>query len=205
MLKRFSPLSVSPLLASPLLVSMILTGCTGEDWRTSDISEIMPPLDFELINEQGATVTEKDYEGKPALLFFGYTHCPDICPTTLARLTRITQQLDEDLRDDLQVLFVSVDPERDAPETLATYTAAFGPQFIGLTGDKAQLDEVTNRYRTSYSLDEPDENGNYTVSHSSAVMAFDSQGHPAFLTRDSDPIEDARTDIRHLVEASQGS
>lgn len=188
-----------------LAIPLALTGCVGEDWRTTDISEIMPPLDFELINENGEAVTEEDYAGKPTLVFFGYTHCPDVCPTTLARMTSITQKLDEDLRDDIQVLFVSVDPKRDTPEHLAEYTHAFGPQFVGLTGDQAQLESVTNRYRLSYSYGEPDENGNYDVTHSSAVLAFNSQGQPAFLTRDSDPMEDARSDITQLVEESQGN
>ena len=187
-----------------LLATLIaLAGCVGEDWRTTDISEIMPPLDFELVNENGDTVTEEDYAGKPALVFFGYTHCPDICPTTLARMSSITQKLDDGLRDNIQVLFVSVDPKRDTPEHLTEYTRAFGPQFIGLTGDQTQLESVTNRYRLSYSYGEPDDNGNYDVNHSSAVLAFDSQGQPAFLTRDSDPLGDARSDITQLVEDSQ--
>lgn len=189
----------------PLLIAIALVGCTGQDWRTTDISTVMPPLNFKLVNENGKTVTEEDYSGKATLLFFGYTHCPDVCPTTLARLMSIIKQLDKGLRDKIQVIFVSVDPARDTPETLNAYTGAFGPEFIGMTGDKAELDDVTNRYRITYSYDEPDENGNYNVSHSSAVFAFDSQGNPAFMAIQSDPTSDIKADVISLVEAGQDS
>ncbi|TBW53322.1 SCO family protein [Marinobacter halodurans] len=190
----------------PLLITIFLAGCSGENWRTTDISTIMPPLDFKLVNEDGRTVTEEDYEkdGKATLLFFGYTHCPDVCPTTLARLAKVTNALDKDLRDKLQVLFVSVDPARDTPEAMATYTSAFGPEFIGMTGDKAELDEITNRYRIAYSYDEPDKDGNYTVTHSSAVLAFDSQGKPAFMVLQSDPDVALKGDLTRLIEKGQG-
>lgn len=193
-------------LCLPLFIAFFLAGCTGEDWRTTDISKTMPPLDFKLVNEDGKTVTEEDYEteGKATLLFFGYTHCPDVCPTTLARLAKVTNSLDKDLRDKLQVLFVSVDPARDTPQSMATYTSAFGPEFIGMVGDKAELDEVTNRYRIAYSYDEPDKNGNYTVTHTSAVLAFDSQGNPAFMLLQSDPDVALKGDLTRLIEKGQG-
>lgn len=189
----------------PLLFALVLSGCTGNDWRTTDISDVMPPLNFKLTNEAGQPVTEDDYAGKATLLFFGYTHCPDICPTTLARLTSITQRLDKDLRDNIQVLFVSVDPARDTPEALTAYTNAFGPDVVGLTGDKAQLDDITNRFRITYSYDKPDENGNYTVTHSGAVLAFNSQGEPAFLVIQSDPNKAVKADITRLAENGAGN
>lgn len=184
----------------PLFVAMILAGCTGEDWRTQDVSDVLPPLDFQLVNESGKTVTEQDYAGKATLLFFGYTHCPDVCPTTLARLRAILQQLDSSLRDRIQVLFVSVDPKRDTSESLSIYTDAFGPEFIGLTGTKAQIDDIANRYRVSYSYDESDESGNYNVSHSSAVLAFDDQGHPTFMAIQSEPNEAVKADVTKLAK-----
>ncbi|WP_111496535.1 SCO family protein [Marinobacter bohaiensis] len=187
-----------------LLIAVMLVGCKADDWRTADISDKLPSLDFELVDENGRTVTEQDYAGKPALVFFGYTHCPDVCPTTLARLMQITRQLDASDREAFRVLFVSVDPKRDTPQTLTTYTNAFGPQFIGLTGDKEQLDDVTNRFRVSYSYGEPDADGNYDVSHAAAVIAFDARGNAQFLTRDSDPVEAVKADLEHLIDASRG-
>ncbi|WP_136246921.1 SCO family protein [Halomonas borealis] len=185
-----------------LTATLALSGCSDPNWRTTDISEIMPSLDFTLVDENGQTVDADDYLGKTTLLYFGFTHCPDVCPTTLARLTAATKQLDEDLRDDVQVLFVSVDPARDTPEVMDRYTAAFGPQFIGLSGETEQIDALTNRYRVTYSHGEKDDSGNYDVTHSSAVFAFDAEGDAQLLMRDSDPMENIVADIRRL--ASQG-
>lgn len=182
------------------LSALWLTGCSDPVWQTKDISGLMPPLEFTLTDENGREVSGEDYRGKPALLFFGFTHCPDVCPTTLTRLASISRELDEGARDDLQVLFVSVDPARDDPQTLRQYTDAFGPQFIGLTGDKAALDALTQRYRVTYGYGDKDASGNYDVSHSSAVFAFNRAGEVRLLIRDSDPTEAVVADLRRLSE-----
>ncbi len=183
-----------------IFASLWLAGCGEQAWQTKDISGLMPPLAFELVDENGNDVNADQFRGKSTLLFFGFTHCPDVCPTTLARLNAATQRIDEAARDDIQVLFVSVDPRRDDPETLREYTDAFGPQFIGLTGDKAALDELTRRYRVTYGYGEEDSNGNYDVSHSSAVFAFNDQGDIRLLIRDSDPMEAVVADLERLAD-----
>lgn len=193
MLKRFFPLCAA------LLAALWLAGCSDTSWRTTDISNLLPPLDISLTDENGQTVEASDYRGKPVLVFFGYTHCPDICPVTLARLASITRQLDESMRDELQVLFISVDPDRDSPGVLKEYTAAFGPQFIGLTGSKPQINAVTNRYRVHYSYADKDANGSYAVTHSSAVLAFTRKGEPAFLVRYTDSDEALVADLKQLM------
>ncbi|MEL7968109.1 SCO family protein [Vreelandella neptunia] len=187
-------------LLMPVFVSLSLMGCADQTWQTKDISGLMPPLAFDLVDENGNGVTADQFLGKSTLLFFGFTHCPDICPTTLARLDAVTQRLEEAYRDDIQVLFVSVDPSRDDPATLSAYTNAFGPQFIGLTGDKAALDALTRRYRVTYGYGEEDSSGNYDVSHSSAVFAFNEQGEARVLIRDSDPMDAVAADIKRLVD-----
>ena len=192
----------APRLTLPLVAALTLAGCSDQNWRTTDVSEIMPPLDFSLVDEHGETVHAGDYAGKTTLLYFGYTHCPDVCPTTLARLSAATHQLDDELRDDVQVLFVSVDPARDTPEVMGQYADAFGPQFIGLTGETEQIDALTNRYRITYSYDEPDADGRYDVTHSSAVFAFDPQGDAQLLLRDSDPLDNIVADIERLASQS---
>jgi protein SCO1/2 len=184
----------------PVFVSLWLAGCGEQAWQTKDISELMPPLAFELVDENGNDVNADQFLGKSTLLFFGFTHCPDVCPTTLARLNAATQRMDEATRDDIQVLLVSVDPRRDDAETLRTYTAAFGPQFIGLTGDKEAIDELTHRYRVTYGYGEKDNNGNYDVSHSSAVFAFNDQGEARLLIRDSDPMDAVVADLERLAD-----
>lgn len=185
-----------------LLGGMLLVGCSEPSWQTKDISGLMPPLEFELTNENGRTVSAEDYRGQVTLLFFGFTHCPDICPTTLAHLATISDELGEEARGNLQVLFVSVDPARDDPETLSEYTDAFGAEFIGLTGDKAALEALTRRYRVTYGYGEKDEAGNYDVSHSSAVFAFDRDGEVQLLIRESDPREAVVGDLRQLLASS---
>ncbi|MWJ26984.1 redoxin domain-containing protein [Halomonas sp. ZH2S] len=167
----------------------------------------MSPLEFELTNEQGETVSAADYQNRITLLFFGFTHCPDICPTTLANLASVSNELEEELekelekelRDDLRVLFVSVDPDRDDPETLREYTESFGPEFIGLTGEKAQLETLTRRYRVTYGYGAKDDAGNYDVSHSSAVFAFNRDGEAQLLMRESDPRDAVLADLRQLL------
>ncbi|MBB3139802.1 SCO family protein [Halomonas organivorans] len=186
----------------PVAAALWLTGCSDQNWRTTDISDVMPPLDFTLVDENGRDVNAEDYLGKATLLYFGYTHCPDVCPTTLARIAAASKRLDDTLRDDLQVLFVSVDPGRDTPEVMKGYTEIFGPQFVGLTGDRAQIDALTNRYRISYEYGEKDDNGGYDVSHSSAIFAFDPRGNAKLLIRDSDPMDNVVADIARL--AAQG-
>ncbi|WP_306168983.1 SCO family protein [Halomonas sp. MMSF_3323] len=185
-----------------LFVTLWLAGCSEPPWQTKDISGLMPPLAFELVDENGKDVNADQFLGKSTLLFFGFTHCPDVCPTTLARLDAATQRMDEAARDDIQVLFVSVDPRRDDAEKLREYTDAFGPQFIGLTGDKAALDELTRRYRVTYGYGEEDSEGNYDVSHSSAVFAFNDQGEARLLIRDSDPMEAVVADLERLASGA---
>ncbi|MFC3392493.1 SCO family protein [Aidingimonas halophila] len=176
-----------------------LAGCSDQSWRTTSISDIMPDLDFELVDENGEAVTDDEYLGNPTLLYFGFTYCPDVCPNTLSRLATAIGQLDAEVRDDIRVLFVSVDPGRDTPEVLSRYTDAFGPQFIGLSGDNSALDAVTKRYRVTYSYGEEDSDGNYDVTHSSAVFAFDQNGEAQFMIRDTDSMQDIVSDLDQLV------
>lgn len=182
-----------------VFVTLALVACSGDGWRTKDISGMMPELAFELTDEHGRAVTAEAYAGQVNLLFFGYTHCPDVCPATLARLARLLRTLDAAARDQVQVLFVSVDPRRDDPARLREYTAAFGEDFIGLTGSQDQLKAVNKRYRVTYGYGEPDADGEYAVSHSGAVFAFDHKGKAQLLVRDSDPDEAVLADLRRMI------
>ncbi|MFU4581429.1 SCO family protein [Pseudomonas aeruginosa] len=183
-----------------VLTALFLAGCGEQGWQTKDITGAMPALEFNLTDEHGRQVSAQDYLGKPTLLFFGFTHCPDVCPTTLAYLAAVSKQLDAAARADLQVLFVSVDPARDDPQTLRQFTDAFGPQFIGLTGDEAALDTLTHRYYSLYEYGAKDAAGNYDVMHSSAVYAFNRQGEARFLFHGGDPAEPVLADLRHLAK-----
>lgn len=180
---------------------LMTAGCGGvPSWQTKDINGLMPELEFTLTNEKGKTVTADQYTGKVNLLFFGYTHCPDICPITLGRLRSVVNRLPTEIAKQVKILFVSVDPERDKPETLQAYTSAFGDNVVGLTGSKPQLDALTKRYRTTYGYSERDENGDYSVSHASAVYAFDAGGNARLLIRSGDSVEAIADDIMQLVQ-----
>ncbi|WP_198650566.1 SCO family protein [Saccharospirillum mangrovi] len=188
----------------PLVVALFtlsLTGCGGEkiQWEGTDLGGVMPDLEFELTDENGNVVTEADYIGQPTLLFFGFTNCPDICPGTLASLSRAIDRLQADQQDDYQVLFVSVDPQRDTPQRLADYTSAFGPQFIGLTGTQKQLETLNKRMRATYGYGEPDANGFYNVSHSSAVYGFDAEGKTRVLIKSELPTDRISADLVRLA------
>ncbi len=166
-------------------LAMGLIGCQSDtEWYGKDIRGLMPDLEFELLNAEAQTVTQVDSSGKINLLFFGFTYCPDICPTTLAQLAAAIRSLPESMQQQVQVLFVSVDPERDSGERLRQYAGAFGAQFVGLTGSQDQLQALTRRYRVTYGYGERDANGDYNVSHSSAVFAFDKAGSVRLLLRE---------------------
>src|SRR5699024_1442248 len=161
---------------------------------------------FELTDENGHEVDESDYDGARAtLLYFGYTNCPDICPMTLARISRALADLDDDVRDDINVLFVSVDPDRDTPEKLQQYTAHSGPQIIGLTGTRDELTEFTHKMRVTYGYGEPNERGYYEVSHSSAIFIFDHEGKARLLANQHETVDELTQDIRGLLrQTGQG-
>lgn len=184
-----------------LLCAVMLLAACGKapvTFHGKDITGVMPDLKFQLTDENGKAVTEQDYAGKVVVLFFGYTHCPDYCPTTLTALAQALKTLPEDQRDHYRVLFVSVDPKRDSPQMLKKYTAYFAPQIIGLTGTKAQLDALTKRYRTTYSYGDPDKDGNYLVTHGLAMYGFDSKGAVHLFMRDDEPVPRIGEDLKAL-------
>lgn len=189
-------------LVALFLMTAVLAACSEDPtWRTKDVGGILPDLAFTLTDETGRTVTQQAYHGQPAAVFFGFTHCPDICPITLDKLRSAIGALPEDLREGMRVLFVSVDPARDDPAALAEYTAFFGPRFVGLTADEATLRELTKRYRATFSYGEPGEDGQYTVSHPAAVYVFDGDGEARLLFRQDDSVAAMTTDLERLITA----
>ena len=190
-----------------LLLAGLLAACgqSAPPWGLRDISGLMPPLDFTLTEaSDGATVHGKDFRGKVVLLYFGYTHCPDVCPTTLALLSHAVKTLGTSA-DQVRVLFVSVDPARDTLDQLKTYAAAFGPEFVGLRGSEAELKALTRRYRVSYGYGKPDASGAYEVSHSSAVYVFDREGEIRLLIGSIDSAAVITGDLQRLLAETPGA
>ena len=131
---------------------------------------------FTLVDHTGWTVTDEGYRGKYLLVFFGFTHCPDICPTTLYEISQTLKQLGGQASA-VQPLFISVDPARDTPETLATYVKAFDPRIVGLTGSKARIDDVVRAYRAFYEI----QDGTGSTGTSSAQSQTTASGANSYL------------------------
>jgi protein SCO1 len=149
---------------------------------------------FKLIDQNGRTVTEQDMAGKPFLVFFGFTHCPDVCPTTLFDISEVFRKLGPDA-DRAAALFITVDPERDTPEAMKSYLSSFDPHLRGLTGDEAAIDSVTKAYR-AYAKKVPNPDGSYTMDHTALVYLMDKEGRfvaPFNLKRRP---EDSAADLR---------
>ena len=142
--------------------------------------------DFALVDQHGTRFELQNLRGQAAMLFFGYTYCPDICPVTLSKMGRVYQLLGED-QQELTTLFVTVDPKRDTQEKLAEYLDYFAIDAIGLRGDKEEIDQVVRQYGGYYSLGE--EEAAYLVDHSTYTYLIDQQGKVRFLFRQSDGPE----------------
>ncbi len=128
---------------------------------------------FSLVDQDGRAVTQKDVAGHPFLVFFGYTHCPDVCPTTLSDMTEMLQALGP--AEKLTALFITVDPERDTPAVLKQYLSSFDPRISGLTGDPAAVAAAERAYRV-YAQKVPTSGGDYSMDHSSVVYLMDKDG-----------------------------
>ncbi|MFM0732467.1 SCO family protein [Paraburkholderia sediminicola] len=157
--------------------------------------------DFSLPDTSGKIRTMADYKGKVVVLFFGYTHCPDVCPTTMAELSQALQQLGPDDAKRVQVLFVTVDPDRDTPALLAQYVPAFNPTFVGLRpADQAQLTKITKDFRVYYAKVPGKTPDSYTMDHTAASYVFDPDGKLRLFARDGQGATPWVHDIKLLLD-----
>jgi protein SCO1 len=188
-----------------MLGAALLAGCQREEpWRLTAVDNQMPSLDFTLTRaKDGKTVTTKDYRGQIVVLEFGYTSCPDICPTTLANLTSALDKLGEKAKV-VRVLFVTVDPNRDTRDSLNRYGAAFSPQIDGLRGTDIQLKDLAHRYRVAYSVSPSKDPKEYEVTHSSIIFIFDRTGRIKLLSTNPDNAADLAHDLGQLAREQGG-
>jgi protein SCO1/2 len=152
---------------------------------------------FKLIDQNGQTITDQDMKGRPFLVFFGYTHCPDICPTTLFEVSELMRALGKDA-DRTAALFITVDPERDKPAVMKDYLSSFDPHLRGVTGDAKAINAAEKAYRV-YAKKVPTDNGDYSMDHTALVYLMDKQGRfvaPFSLKRRP---EDAAADLRRYL------
>jgi len=154
---------------------------------------------FTLIDTQGRTVTDRDLLGKPTVVYFGFTYCPEVCPTTLTALSAWLKTLGPDA-DRLNVVFVTIDPERDTPKQLGAYLSAFDPRIRGLTGTPAQVAAAARQYLVYYQK-VPLGGGSYTMDHSTSVYLMDRHGQLDDLIAYQEPAEDALAKLRRLARS----
>ena len=178
--------------ATLIFAMLALLGCSKPNWHMTDISGAMPRLDFRMTAD-GKPVTAQDYRGKVVALYFGYTHCPDVCPATMANLTDMAAKVNS---PDVRILFVTVDPERDTDAVMADYAKAFTPQAAGLRGTANQLAALARTYRVAYDVKKGPP---YEVTHSNAVFFFDRDGKARLVTTDTSNAAAMADEVKRLL------
>jgi protein SCO1/2 len=166
-------------------------------------TEAPQAAEFALTAQDGARVRLSDFRGKMVLLYFGYTNCPGICPTTLAEINRALTSLGRSAAR-VQVMMVTVDPERDTPARLATYMPHFNPAFLGLTGTPREVAAVAAKYGIYFKKTEETGRGDYLVDHTSMVIVIDSAGRVRLLFPFGTTVEDMTSDLVHLLGPGTG-
>jgi protein SCO1 len=185
-----------------ILVALILVGAILFGWiylRADDgvpkVAEIGGP--FALVDHHGKSVTDRDYLGKPTLVFFGFTNCPNVCPSTLLEITNQLEELGPDA-DRLNVLFITVDPERDTPRQLALYLSSFDPRITGLSGAPENISAALKAYHI-YAKKVPLSDGGYTMDHTATIAVMNSKGHYVDAMHYQAPSATTRAKLHRLL------
>jgi len=179
-------------------IALVLT--QGSSYRGVLYEPPLPAFDFSLVGADGNTIALHDFRGQVILLYFGYTSCPDVCPTTMAEMKQAIDRLSPDNAEHVQVVFVSVDPKRDTPEKIQEYADHFNPLFIGLSGSQDELSKIWNDYGI-YRLEVPGESAlGYTVDHTARVTVIDQDGRMRVSFGFQTPVEDIVHDLQLILK-----
>lgn len=189
------------LLLAPALAALWLAGCDAGKpaFHNTDVTGAEFGKGFELTDHNGQRRTLADYRGKVVTIFFGYTHCPDVCPTTLSEMAEVMRLLG-DKADRVQALFVTVDPERDTQELLANYVPAFDRRFVGLYGDVETTARVAKEFKVFYQKVPGSAPGIYTVDHSAGSFVFDAKGQVRLFVKHGQGAEPLAKDLERLID-----
>jgi len=195
------------LLKTALVVALALllpscgerTSGTQSPFNATDISSVKWGRDFHLTDHDGRPRSLADFKGKAVMLFFGFTHCPDVCPTTLSDMVRVVDRLGKD-GGRVQGLFVTVDPKRDTPQVLAKYVTAFDPSFLGLYGDESKTATLAKEFKIFHSAQPADAHGNYMVTHSNAIYVYDPRGRLRLLMGPGRTVDTMVADVALLLK-----
>lgn len=156
------------------------------------------PVDFTLTAHTGERVSLSDFRGRHVIIYFGYTYCPDVCPTTLARINQALTMLG-DRANEVQVMLVSVDPERDTPDKLAQYVAAFNPTFLGLTGSEQGVLQAATRFGVYFARQDVEGKSGYLVDHTAATMVVDREGRVKLVWPPNISSEFMLDDLEYMI------
>lgn len=162
-------------IAAGLWVSELVIDASENATETASSGKAQVGGPFTLVNQNGETVTEETYSGKYMLIYFGFTFCPDVCPTELGIMTAALDRLG-DKAEKVQPIFITIDPERDTPEVMARYVKLFNPRLVGLTGTPEQIDKVAKAYHVFYRKAEDENSTEYTMDHSSIIFLMGPDG-----------------------------
>ncbi|MCK1386073.1 SCO family protein [Bradyrhizobium sp. 21] len=167
-----------PLVIATAFAASLVLGLLIVFWTMGGISKVAQPAaiggPFQLTDQNGKAVTDKNLKGKPTLIFFGYTHCPDVCPTSLFEISEVLRALGKEA-DKVNAVFISVDPERDTQAAMKDYLSSFDPHLEGLSGDPAETAKVITAYRV-YAKKVPTKDGDYTMDHTALIYLMDRDG-----------------------------
>jgi protein SCO1 len=200
-------------LAGALVLSVSLTGCdklgisltpsgaTPVHFTGADITGAPYARALALPDASGKPRTLADFKGKVTVVFFGYTQCPDVCPTTMADLAQVKKALGAD-GSRLQGVFVTIDPERDTPEILKSYVAAFDPSFVALRGTLAQTEEAAREFKVYFAKVPGTTQGSYTMDHTAGAFIIDTKGNPRLFERYGGGADALTADVKALLAAS---
>lgn len=179
---------------------LALAACDGSGPRFNnvDITGASYARDFRLADFNGRTRTLADFRGKLVVVFFGFTQCPDVCPTTLTDMAEVRKRLGSD-GDKLQVIFVTLDPERDTPQVLAQYVPGFDPTFLGLAGTRDETAAVAREFKVFYQKVPGKTETSYTLDHTAGSYVFDREGRVRLFLRHAGGVEPIVADLKTLL------
>jgi protein SCO1/2 len=167
-------------------------------FANTDVTGLDYAKGFTLTDHTGKRRTLADFKGKVVVVFFGYTHCPDVCPTTLSEMAGILKTLGPEAAR-LQVLFITLDPERDTPELMASFVPAFDPSFLGLWGEQPDIDKVAKDFKVFAQKIQSKDGKNYTIDHTAGSYVFDDQGHIRLFVRHGLGSDGLLKDLQRLL------